>query len=101
VNTRIIGGTLNTEDDRTIVIFGGSALEDLRNDGNVRVQNAHTGKLKGTIENFGEIAVASIGSQTTLEIEGDTTLTGDGQLRMTNQANNRIIGVAGDLGADQ
>ena len=92
VNTRIIGGTLNTEDDRTVVIFGGSALEDLRNDGNVRVQNLQTGKLKGTIENFGEIALASIGSQTTLEIEGDTTLTGDGQLRMTDQVQNRIIG---------
>lgn len=93
VNTRIIGGTLNTEDDRTVVIIGGSALEDLRNDGNVRVQTANTGKLRGTIENFGEIAVASTGGTTTLEIEGDTTLTGDGQLRMTNFAANRIIGV--------
>lgn len=92
VNNRIIGGTLNTEDDSTVAIFAGSALEDLRNDGNVRVQNSQTGKLKGTIENFGEIAVASIGSQTTLEIEGDTTLTGDGQLRMTNHSSNRIIG---------
>lgn len=89
---RIIGGTLNTEDDRSIVVFGGSALEDLRNDGNVRVQNSNAGKLKGVIENFGEIVLGSIGSTTTLEIEGDTTLTGDGRLRLTDDSGNRIIG---------
>lgn len=92
-NTRIIGGTLNTEDNATIDVLGGSALEDLRNEANVQVLNVQTGKLKGTIDNVGEITVASSGSTTTLEIEGDTTLTGDGQLRMTDQAFNRIIGV--------
>ena len=92
-STRILGGTLTGGGD---VNLGGSAtLANVQNDADITIANNQTGQIEGAITNTGTIALESTGGFTTLSIEGDTTLTGSGAVQMSNQANNRIIGITG------
>ncbi|TVR95524.1 MAG: hypothetical protein EA406_13810, partial [Rhodospirillales bacterium] len=91
--SRITAGTLRTEGDGVVTLVN-ATLEDLANEGLVRINNAFSGRLEGTIDNIGEIRLNSVGSTTDLRVEGNVTLAGDGVLSMSNVAVNRIRGNA-------
>jgi hypothetical protein len=90
--SRILGGTLDTDGTGVIDLRNSGVLSDLRNDGTVRIDNAQTGRLQGTVENFGEIVMTSTGSSTSLLMLGDVTLTGPGLLTSSNSIGNTIYG---------
>jgi adhesin HecA-like repeat protein len=83
-NTRITGGVLTGDGD--FDLRGSATLVDLRNEARTAVANAQTGRIEGSIDNAGVIALESIGSQTTLTILGDTTLSGGGTVEMSNNS---------------
>ncbi|TVR78841.1 MAG: hypothetical protein EA405_13885, partial [Rhodospirillales bacterium] len=91
--SRITAGTLRTAGDGVMTLVN-ATLEDLTNEALVRINNAQTGRLAGTIDNTGEIRLNSVGSTTDLVILGDVTLAGDGVLSMSNSSGNRIRGNA-------
>lgn len=55
--SRILGGTLDTDGTGVIDSRNSGVLSNLHNDGTVQIANTQTGRLQGTVENFGEIAM--------------------------------------------
>ncbi len=117
----ITGGTLTTAGSgliRSLSTYSNSTnpatLADLSNSGTIEVPDQKGLRLTGTINNTGTIQVNSTGHATYLRINGNTTLTGNGLLRLsysmdsvlgtgsnrlTNQSLHNIKG-SGALGSD-
>lgn len=99
-NAAISGGELSTQDNGRVRVVAGATLAGapgtLTNSGRIELANDADVTLTGTISNSGMIEIASTGSFTDLEpTNGPVTLTGGGQINMSNHLNNRILGVTG------
>ena len=91
----VVGGTLTTSGTGVITNGGASTLNGVTNLGAFSAANNITTTVIGTLANSGSIALNSSGNLTDLVMSGDVTLSGGGTVTMSNQANNRIYGVAG------
>ena len=94
-NTLISGGTLQSSDGGFLTLAGSATIEALTTTADLRINNAQTGRLRGTITNNGAISVNAGASQTTLQIDGDVTLAGTGTLTLNSgTATARLVGAA-------
>lgn len=89
----IVGGALRTTGDGAFQTAGSpSSLTDVTNEGLFRVPNGSFLILAGTIQNEGLISLESTGTATDVRIHtSPVLLTGGGELRMGNNASNRLL----------
>ena len=86
-------GTLTTADDGVIELRGGGLVADATNTGLLRVPNTGgNGYLQGTVTNEATLELASAGNSTTLWMNGDVTLTGNGELVLLPTGPNIVRG---------
>ena len=89
---RIIGGTLTTAGTGVIGTANGFELQNVTNNGLIRINNNQFVTLLDTFRNDGVVELNSIGNFTDIRFATDTTITGTGTLRFSNnQFANRII----------
>ena len=95
----VTGGTLNTlgtgVNAGSMTIQSGAILNSVTNLGTIGLPNNTTAELEGSIINNGSIQVNSVGNNTFLFIDGNTTLNGTGTIVLSNNPNNYVYGVAG------
>ncbi|MFG0330750.1 MAG: beta strand repeat-containing protein [Phycisphaerales bacterium] len=97
----VAGGLIQMQGTGTIRTSGGTSYLDGRVSpvtfaGRFDIQNAHRLGLYGVIDNQGVIALGSTGSSTYLYAnDGLTTLTGGGEIHMSDEAQNWFFGVNG------
>ena len=72
----------------------GSSQGTITNAGTFQDTNSSTTIIDGTLNNTGTVLVNSNGSTTDLRIADGTTLTGNGQLVLSDNGNNRVFGNA-------
>ena len=95
----ITGGTLTTTSGGTIQNNGSATLDGSTNVPTISggstvtlLNNIDHVPRGGTITNNGTIVQNSTGSDTDIRLTGNTLLTGDGNLTMSNSSDNRIFG---------
>jgi len=93
-NAEILGGTLETSDGGVIRSewVGLPILEAVTIKGRIEVSNWADLCLIGTISNQGTIALLADGAQSILRLDANTTLSGGGEVTMSDKAGNQIIG---------
>ena len=89
---QVTGGTLSTTGTGVINVQQSSVLNGVTNTGMLRVPDAQTAILQGTITNAGTLQLSSTGSLADLRISGDVTLAGAGSITMSDNGNNRVFG---------
>jgi hypothetical protein len=99
-NATVAGGTLDTAGSGVLRALNLNTLDGsggaLINAGALDLANNADVTLLGTIDNQGTITINSTGSFTDLEpTAGVVTLSGGGEIVMTNLSTNRILGVSG------
>jgi hypothetical protein len=67
-------------------------LGTINNGGAIIVENGSTLQESGTLNNTGKVFLSSTGAATTLNLTGNTTLTGGGTISLSNSAQNLISG---------
>ncbi|KPK76784.1 MAG: hypothetical protein AMJ79_05495 [Phycisphaerae bacterium SM23_30] len=93
-NAAISGGTISGTGSGVIEIQDNSLLSNLTLQGNLEIPNARRGDLVGRIVNNGVLKLNGTVNNTLLIIRGDTTLTGDGELVLSDAAINYVYGAA-------
>ena len=89
-SSTVTGGQLSTSGG-AIIELNASTLKNLTNNGTVRLANALTGYLEGTITNNGDIQVNSTGSLTYLRLIDAVALAGSGTLTLGPNANSLML----------
>ena len=96
--TTITGGTLTSISEGHFHALNNSTLSGLTISSGSKVEVADAQKLSltGTIQNAGTIKLLSSGSSTDLTVaSGTVTLTGGGNVTLSDNTNNRITGASG------
>ncbi|MEE9293561.1 MAG: hypothetical protein V3W34_01155 [Phycisphaerae bacterium] len=79
------------------LVSGNTTVGNLTNQGVINHNNNVSGlHVSGTFNNEGAYLLNSIGNNTDLILDADTTLTGGGQIDMSAFTSNRIYGLTGD-----
>lgn len=96
----LLGGTTSSIGTGLVRGIGQNTIDGstniLSNEGFLEVANGSDLTVRGQIHNTGTIRLASTGSLTDFEpTGGQVTLTGGGQITLSNAANNRILAVSG------
>jgi len=87
----VTGGSLTTSGSGTIVPNSGR-FQDVTNNGHLSVPNGQAGIIAGNMTNNATISLNSAGGFSDLFIDGSATLLGGGNLVMSNNSFNRILG---------
>ncbi len=92
----IVGGTLNTVGTGVVRILGSNTILDtITNTGLIEMPNAADLHLVTSLANNGTISMLSTSGLTDLVCNTDVQLTGGGTIAMSNNSQNRIIGLNG------
>ncbi len=95
-NTTVVGGTLNGSGGGIVETVNGQTanLSGVTIAGTYQASNNSTTNISGTITNHGTINVSSVGNSTDFKIADGTTLTGGGNIVLSDNGNNRVYGIA-------
>jgi fibronectin-binding autotransporter adhesin len=98
---QLTGGTLQTSGDGYMLFVSSAArLEDVTNEGDLRLDNGDDPALRGTFTNNGSVSTLATGSGTFLQVDGAVTFDGTGMMTFRDTSLNGISGLAGGLPDD-
>ncbi|MGQ0629206.1 MAG: hypothetical protein ACT4PL_14035, partial [Phycisphaerales bacterium] len=91
--SRTIGGFITGPG--TVLILGGAALENVSNFATITQSDNNAAFITTTFNNFGTYRLNSVGNASDLQIQGNTTISGTGQITSSNTSANRIYAQGG------
>jgi hypothetical protein len=91
VAAALTNGTMATSGSGTISVEGGSTFAGVTSNGVATQANGQAAVISGTLTNNGTWSLTSTGAATDLNCVGGATLSGSGNLVMSNSPNNRLL----------